>query len=119
MHTPTRTITVDTSVDVSIHDFTVTVDTEESGGDKLVVHLDRAGQPRLTMACAASQLLWVIDDPEYFRNAYKFHLFKRIAELRDTGRTFGEIGAELGVDASWARAVYEETTAAMQAQAGA
>ena len=103
----------------TIHEFTVTVDTEQSGEDKLVVNLDRAGQPTLHMACSATQLLWVIDDPEYFEKAYKFTVFKRIADLHGAGRSFGEIGTELGVDAEWARELYDQTMAAAAAQAGA
>lgn len=109
-----------TAVDApTIHDFRVTVDTEKSGGDRLVVHLDREGQPTLTMACSATQLLWVIDDRDYFGNAYKFTVFKRIAELRDKGATFDQIGTDLGVDPGWAREVYDEAMAAAAAQAGA
>jgi hypothetical protein len=104
---------------VSIHDFTITVDTQESGGDKLVVRLDRAGQPTLHMACSATQLLWVIDDPDYFTNAYKFTIFKRVADLREQGRTFGEIGRELSIEPAWAQQVYDDTTAAAQARGDA
>lgn len=103
----------------TIHDFTVTVDTAESGGDKLVVHLDRAGAQRLTMACSATQLLWVIDDRDYFANGFKFTVFRRVAELREQGQGFEAIAAALGVDAGWARQVYDEAMAAVAAQAGA
>lgn len=55
---------------VSIHDFAITVDTKASVGDKLVVNLDRDGEPTLVMQCGAPQLLWIIQDPAMFTGWY-------------------------------------------------
>lgn len=82
---------------VTIHDFVVTVDTEASGGDKLVLHLDREGQPRLTIACGVTQLGWIIDDPDHFTNGYRSSLHRNIIDCHAQGWTFEVIGRELGV----------------------
>lgn len=58
-----------TAPDVSIHDFTLTVVTRESSGDKLVCRLDRDGES-ITMVCGTAQLMWVIEDPELFTGWY-------------------------------------------------
>jgi hypothetical protein len=55
---------------VSIHDFVVTIDTEASGGDKLVLHLDREGEPTLHMQVHVKQFMWLLDDPDQFAGAY-------------------------------------------------
>jgi hypothetical protein len=54
----------------SLNDFTVTVDTKASGGDRLVLHLDREGEPTLHMQVAVAQLMWLLDDPAMFAEAY-------------------------------------------------
>lgn len=55
---------------VTIHDFTVTVDTEASGGDKLVLRLAREGEPTLSMQAHVTQFMWLLDDPDQFAVAY-------------------------------------------------
>lgn len=101
----------------TIHDFTVTVDTEASEGDKVVLRLDRAGQQTLHVPCSSQQLVWLLNDPEYFAQGYKFTLFKRIAEHRKDGWSFDRIAVELGVDPGWAREIYDEAMRAMPAGA--
>ncbi len=54
----------------SLADFVVTIDTKASGGDKIVVHLDRPGEPTLHMQAHITQFMWLIDDPEEFARAY-------------------------------------------------
>lgn len=56
--------------DVSIHDFTITVDTQVSGGDRLVLRLDRDGEPTLSMQIHKDQFMWLLDDPAQFSLAY-------------------------------------------------
>lgn len=101
---------------VSIHDFTVTVDTRASEGDKVVLRLDRAGHETLHVPCSSQQLVWLLNDPDYFASGYKFTLFKRIAKARKAGTSFEEIGTELGVDPEWAREIYDEAMRAMPAE---
>lgn len=55
---------------VSLDDFTVTVDTAASGGDRLVLRLSRERQPTLHMQVHIQQLMWLIDDPDQFAAAY-------------------------------------------------
>lgn len=55
---------------VSLADFVVTIDTKASGGDKLVLHLDRHGEKTLHMQAHITQFMWLIDDPEEFARAY-------------------------------------------------
>lgn len=85
---------------VSIHDFTVTVATRQSGGDKIVLHLDRDGQPRLTIACSSAQLLWLVDDPELFPNAYKANLARNVIQCHTAGWTFDLLARELSISKS-------------------
>lgn len=73
----------DAPAPVSIHDFTITVDTRASVGDKLVAHLDRDGQPTLVMECGAPQLLWVIQDPEMFATWYAMASAARPADAAE------------------------------------
>lgn len=96
---------------VSIHDFTVTVDTRESGGDKVVLHLDRPGQPRLTIACGAAQLLWVIDDPDHFANGYRSSLARNIVACHADGWSFEVIARELGVPVEQACGLHQHAVA--------
>jgi hypothetical protein len=98
---------------VSIHDFTVTIDTRACEGDKVVLRLDRVGQSTLHVPCSAQQLVWLLNDPEYFSNGFKFTMFKRIADHRKDGWSFDRIAVELGVDADWAREIYDAAIAAM------
>lgn len=101
---------------VSIHEFTVTVDTRASEGDKVVLRLDRDGHETLHVPCSSQQLVWLLNDPDYFANGYKFTLFKRIAEHRKNNWEFDRIGTELGVDPEWAREIYDEAMRAMPAE---
>jgi hypothetical protein len=101
---------------LTIHDFTVTVDTKACDGDKVVLRLDRDGQQTLHVPCSSQQLVWLLNDPEYFSNGYKFTLFKRIAEYRKDDWSFDRIGAELGVDPGWAREIYDEAMRALPAE---
>lgn len=55
---------------VSLNDFTVTVDTAHSGGDRLVLALDRDGEPTLHMQVHIQQFMWLIEDPDQFAAAY-------------------------------------------------
>lgn len=55
---------------LSLADFTVTVDVEHSSGDRIVVWLDRDGEDRLCAQMQINQLLWMIDDPDMFRQAF-------------------------------------------------
>lgn len=99
---------------VTIHDFTVTVDTPSSGGDKLVLHLDRDGQPRLTIACSATQLLWIIDDPEHFTNGYRASLARNIVQARKDGWTFDVLARELGCTEAQAFQLHQSAVDAEQ-----
>jgi hypothetical protein len=102
---------------LSIRDFVVTVDTRASGGDKVVLHLDRDGQPRLTIACSSAQMLWVIDDPELFPNAYKANLTRNIVECHANGWSFDLLARELGVSKS--EAIQMHARAAAKAEEAA
>lgn len=60
---------------VSLHDFTVTIDTRHSrsgehGYHKLVLHLDREGEPTLHMQVDVQQFFWFLEDPDQFAQAY-------------------------------------------------
>lgn len=55
---------------VSLDDFTVTIDTRHSRGDKLVLHLDRDGEPTLHMQVHVKQFMWLLEDPDQFAQAY-------------------------------------------------
>lgn len=55
---------------LSLHDFTVTIDTRYSCGDKLVLHLDRDGEPTLHMQVHVQQFFWLLEDPDQFAQAY-------------------------------------------------
>lgn len=102
---------------VSIHDFTVTVDTRESGGDKVVLHLDRDGQPRLTIACGVAQLMWVIDDPDHFTNGYRANLARNIIDCHAHGWSFEVIGRELGITEARASQLHQEALDAAEQKA--
>lgn len=100
---------------LSIHDFTVTLDTRESKGSKVVLHLDREGQPRLTIACGAEQLLWVCEDDDYFAQGYRSTIARTIVELH-AGQfgeewTFELIARELGVTVAQAVQIHDEAVA--------
>jgi hypothetical protein len=64
-----------TAPDVSIHDFTLTVDTEATAAaqrqhkDKVICRLERADES-ITMECSAVQLIWVIEDRDLFAGWY-------------------------------------------------
>jgi hypothetical protein len=70
--------------DVSIHDFTLTVDTQATAAaqrearDKVVCRLERDGES-ITMECSATQLVWVIEDRELFGSWYKQATAQRAA----------------------------------------
>jgi hypothetical protein len=96
---------------VTIHDFTVTLDTQESGGDKLVLHLDRAGQPRLSIACGVAQLMWVIEDPEHFVNGYRSSLARNIIDCHQQGWSFEVLARELGITEVRAYQLHQEAVA--------
>ena len=49
-----------------ITDVVIIVDTERSAGDRLVLRLDADGEPTTWMACGPAQLMWMINDPDYF-----------------------------------------------------
>lgn len=99
---------------LSIHDFVVTVDTRASGGDKIVLNLDREGQPRLTIACSASQLLWIVDDSELFINGYRSSLSRNIIACHEQGWSFEVIARELGVDVPKAHQMHADAVAAAE-----
>jgi hypothetical protein len=104
---------------VSIKDFTVTVDTEASGGDKLVLHLDREGQPRLSIACGTAQLMWIIEDPDHFTNGYRSSLARNIVACHKDGWTYEVIARELGITTGQAVGLHNDAVAAAEAAVGA
>lgn len=104
----------DDQTHLSIHDFVATVDTRASGGDKVVLHLDRDGQPRLTIACSASQLLWIVDDSELFINGYRSSLARNIISCHERGWSFEAIARELGVDVPTVHQMYAQAVAAAE-----
>lgn len=55
---------------VSVHDFTITVDTKASGGDRLVLHWARKREATLHMQVTPTQFMWLLDDPDEFARAY-------------------------------------------------
>lgn len=55
---------------VALADFVVTVDTVASGGDRLVLHLAREGEPTLHMQVGVEQFMWLLNDPNHFAEAY-------------------------------------------------
>lgn len=98
--------------DLSLDDFTVTVDTENSGNDKIVLHLDRDGQPRLTLPFGQSQLLWALDDPTYFTGGYRTWIASNIITVHaEQGWTFEQIAAALGCSELQARQIHAQAVA--------
>ncbi|HEX3781731.1 MAG TPA: hypothetical protein VHX38_18870 [Pseudonocardiaceae bacterium] len=73
-----------TAPDVSIHDFTLTVDTEATAAaqrearDKVICRLERDGES-ITMECSAAQLVWVIEDRDLFTGWYAQAIAQRAA----------------------------------------
>lgn len=85
---------------LSIKDFTVTLDTELSEGDKLVLHLDRrdGAVPRLTLPFGGQQLSWAVQDPEYFEGGYRTWLATNVLDvLAEQGWTLGQVATALDV----------------------
>jgi len=97
--------------DQSIHDFTVTLDTRETKSAKVVLHLDRDGQPRLTIACGAEQLVWVCEDDLYFTQGYRSTIARTIVELHRGGWSFEVLARELGVTVAQAVQIHDESVA--------
>lgn len=99
---------------LSIHDFTVTLDTRETGrteGNPVVLHLDRDGQPRLTMPVGLGQAMWVCADDDYFTQGYRSTIARTIVELVAGEWTFELIARELGVSVAQAVRIHEESVA--------
>lgn len=97
--------------DRSIHDFTVTLDTHATGAQKVVVHLDREGQPRLTIACGVEQLVWVCEDDDYFTQGYRSTLARTIVDCRTAGWSFELLARELGVSPAQAVQLHADAVA--------
>jgi hypothetical protein len=70
-------MTVETSKRPTVTDFTWTPVPEQTGGDKVTFRLSRDGEPDLTMTASLEQLVWVIDDADYFAQWYGFAVAQR------------------------------------------
>lgn len=60
-----------------VTDFTWVPVPEQTGGDKVTFRLCRDGEPELLMTASVEQLVWVIDDPDYFAQWLQFALSQR------------------------------------------
>lgn len=92
--------------DRSIHDFTVTLDTRDTKSAKVVLHLDRDGQPRLTIAVGTEQLVWVCEDDDYFTQGYRSTLARTIVDCHAAGWSFELLARELGVSVAQAAQIH-------------
>lgn len=97
--------------DRSIHDFTVTLDTRATAAQKVVLHLDREGQPRLTIACGVEQLVWVCEDDDYFTQGYRSTLARTIVDCHTGGWSFELLARELGASVAQATQLHAAAVA--------
>lgn len=99
---------------LSIKDFVVTLDTQRSRDDMLVLHLDRrdGSVPRLTLPFGAQQLTWAIQDSEYFEGGYKTWLATNIlAVLAEQGWSLAQVATALDVPITTAMEIHAQAVA--------
>lgn len=105
---------------LSIKDFVVTLDTQRSRDDMLVLHLvPLDGRvPSLALPFGAQQLTWAIQDPEYFEGGYKTWLATNIlAVLAEQDWSLEQVATALGVPYTKAMEIHAQAVADAAEQA--
>lgn len=99
---------------MSIKDYTVTLDTQRSRDDMLVLRLDPldGSVPALVLPFGAQQLCWAIQDPEYFEGGYKTWLATNILDvLAEQGWSLEQIATALDVPITTALKIHAKAVA--------